>query len=258
MLSKIVFITYFLSIRLFKSIYTDRYSKENLEIVGEVQYFIKFSGIYYEKGIIWQQINVKLLMRKYILICILAVMASSCGVSRKIDVLEKCNYSIKSADSVYLAGKDISKIFKNKKFDLNNLPGLALALFRKNIPLSANVKISITNPNQKTALINQFDYIILIKGQELAAGSVDRKISIESGSTGIIPVQINSNVYSFLSNGKTMEELIAFMGGTESGPGEKKSLVTIKIRPSFIVGNKSIKYPGYISIEKELSSKMLF
>ena len=55
-----------------------------------------------------------------------------------------------------------------------------------------------------------------------------------------------------------MEELIAFMGGTESGAEEKKSLVTIKIRPSFMVGNKSIKYPGYISIEKELSSKMLF
>lgn len=185
-------------------------------------------------------------------------MASSCGISRKIDVLEKCTYSIKTADSVYLAGKDVSKLFKNKKFDLNNVPGLALALFRKNIPLSANVKISITNPNQKTAVINQFDYIILIKGQELAAGSVDRKISIESGATGIVPVQINSNVYSFLSNRKTMDELIAFLGGTESGPGEKKSLVTLKIRPSFMVGKKSIKYPGYINIEKELSSKMLF
>ncbi|NQV76064.1 MAG: LEA type 2 family protein [Bacteroidetes bacterium] len=197
-------------------------------------------------------------MRKYILICILAVIASSCGVSRKIDVLEKCNYSIKSADSVYLAGKDISKLIKNKKFDLGNLPGLAIALFRKNIPLSANVKISINNPNPKTAVINQFDYIILIKGQELAAGSVDRKISVASGATGIVPVQINSNIYSFLSNGKIMEELIAFMGGTKSGPEEKKGLVTIKIRPSFMIGNKSIKYPGYISIEKELSSKMLF
>jgi hypothetical protein len=197
-------------------------------------------------------------MRNYILFSILAIMASSCGISRKIDVLEKCNYSIKTADSVYLAGKDVSKLFKNKKFDLNNVPGLALALFRKNIPLSANVKISITNPNQKTAVINKFDYIILIKGQELAAGSVDRKISIESGATGIVPVQINSNVYSFLSNRKTMDELIAFLGGTESGPGEKKSLVTLKIRPSFMVGKKSIKYPGYINIEKELSSKMLF
>jgi len=197
-------------------------------------------------------------MRKYILIGILAFMASSCGVSRKIEILEKCNYSIKSADSVYLAGRDVSKLFKNNKFDLNNVPGLAIALFRKNIPLSANVKISINNPNPKTAVINQFDYIILIKGQELAAGSIDRKISVASGATGIVPVQINSNIYSFLSNGKTMDELIAFLGGTDSGPGEKKSLVTLKIRPSFMVGNKSIKYPGYISIEKELSSKMLF
>ncbi|SDM07438.1 hypothetical protein SAMN05421813_105169 [Daejeonella rubra] len=197
-------------------------------------------------------------MKKYILICSLALLASSCGISRKIDVLEKCNYSIKSADSVYLAGKDISKLVKNKTFELSSVPGLALALFRKNIPLSANVKLSINNPTSKTAAINQFDYIILIKGQELAAGSVDRKISVESGATTIVPVQINSNIYSFLSNGKTMEELVAFMGGAESGPGEKKGLVTIKIRPSFMVGNKLIKYPGYISIDKELSSKILF
>ena len=197
-------------------------------------------------------------MKKYILICILAIIGSSCGVSRKIDILEKCNYSIKSADSVYLAGKDISKLVKNKTFDLSNAPGLALALFRKNIPLSANVKLSINNPTSKTASINQFDYIILIKGQELAAGSIDRKISVESGATTIVPVQINTNIYSFLSNGKTMEELVGFLSGAESGPGEKKGLVTIKIRPSFLVGNKLIKYPGYISIDKELSSKILF
>jgi len=197
-------------------------------------------------------------MKKYILICILALIASSCGISRKIDVLEKCNYSIKSADSVYLAGKDISKLVKNKTLELSSVPGLALAMFRKNIPLSANVKLSINNPTSKTAAINQFDYIILIKGQELAAGSVDRKISVEPGATTIIPVQINSNIYSFLSNGKIIEELVAFMGGTESGPGEKKGLITIKIRPSFMVGNKLIKYPGYISIDKELSSKILF
>lgn len=197
-------------------------------------------------------------MKKYILICILALIASSCGISRKIDVLEKCNYSIKSADSVYLAGKDISKLVKNKTLELSSVPGLALAFFRKNIPLSANVKLSINNPTSKTAAINQFDYIILIKGQELAAGSVDRKISVEPGATTIIPVQINSNIYSFLSNGKIMEEVVAFMGGSESGSGEKKGLVTIKIRPSFMVGNKLIKYPGYISIDKELSSKILF
>jgi len=202
--------------------------------------------------------SVKLFMKKYILICIFGIIASSCGISKKIDILEKCNYSIKSADSVYLAGKDISKLVKNKTFDLSSAPGLALAMFRKNIPLSANVKLSINNPTSKTASINQFDYIILIKGQELASGSVDRKISVESGATTIVPVQINSNIYSFLSNGKTMEELVTFLGGAESGAGEKKGLVTIKIRPGFIVGNKLIKYPGYISIDKELSSKILF
>jgi hypothetical protein len=197
-------------------------------------------------------------MKKYVLICILAFIASSCGVSRKIEVLEKCTYNIKSADDIFLAGKNMTELFKNRTFDLSSAPGIALAMLRKNIPLKANVKLSIYNPTSKGVVINQFDYIILVKGQEIAAGTVDKRIDLVSGATTIVPVQVNSNIYSFLSNGKTMEELLEFMSGARSGQAEKKSKVSIKIRPSFMLGKELIKYPTYITIDKEISSKILY
>jgi hypothetical protein len=197
-------------------------------------------------------------MKKIVLIALIALVSLSCGVSRKIEVLEKSNYSIKSADHIYLAGKDVSQLFKNRTFDLSSAPGLALAMLRKNIPLSADINLSIHNPTNKNTSINQFDYIILIKGQEIASGSVAKNINLVSGQTVDVPITINSNIYTFLSNGNTLEELIDFVGGDKSGPGERKSTISIKIRPSFMLGNQTIRYPRYLVFDREISSKILY
>jgi hypothetical protein len=201
-----------------------------------------------------------LLMKKLTLICLLALSAG-CGLnkqSKQIQALEKCTYDIKSADSIFIAGRDVTQMIQNKTLKLSNLPELALALLRKNIPLKARVNLSITNPTSNAAAINQFEYIVLIKGQELANGFVNQKVNVDPGGTTTVPVSVNSNIYSFLSNGKTMDEIIDFLKGAESGPSEKKGLVTIKIKPTIEVGNKLVKYPGYITIDKEVSSKILF
>lgn len=147
---------------------------------------------------------------------------------------------------------------KNRNFEISNMPELALALFRKNIPLKARVNLKISNPTSTEAAINQFDYIVLIKNQEIANGFVNQRVTVPAGGTTEVPVRVNSNIYSFLSNGKTMEEILDFVRGGESGAAERKGVVTIKIKPTIDVGGKLVKYPGYITIDKEVSSKILF
>ena len=200
-------------------------------------------------------------MKKLVLILLFAVLLSGCGLNkqaRQIEALEKCTYDISSADSIYLAGRDVSKLVKSRTLELRNVPELALALFRKNIPLKARVNLTINNPTSTEAAINQFEYIVLIKNQEIANGFVNQKVSVPPGGSVTVPVRVNSNIYSFLSNGKTMEELLDFARGGESGAAERKGVVTIKIKPTIDVGGKLVKYPGYITIDKEVSSKILF
>ncbi len=200
-------------------------------------------------------------MKRLVLLGMVALFASGCGLNKQarlLEAFEKCTYEINSADSVYVAGRDVSKLIRNRTFELRNIPELALAVFRRNIPLSAKVNLTINNPTSRTAAINQFEYIVLIKGQELANGFINQRVSIEPGGTTTVPVRVNSNIYSFLSNGKTMEEVIDFLRGGESGATEKKGMVTIRIKPTIEMGNKLVKYPGYISIDKEISSKILF
>src|SRR6476620_7816648 len=123
-------------------------------------------------------------MKRLSIVILFAVIAAGCGLNkqaRQIEALEKCTYEISSADSIYLAGRDISRLVKNKTLELRNVPELALALFRKNIPLKARVNLAITNPTSTEAAINQFEYIVLIKNQEIANGFVNQKVSIQPG-----------------------------------------------------------------------------
>jgi len=200
-------------------------------------------------------------MKTLAVLFFVAIFFAGCGLNkqaRQIEALEKCTYEISSADSIYLAGRDVSKLIKSRSFNLSNIPELALALFRKNIPLKARVNLTITNPTANAAAINQFEYLVLIKNQEIANGFVNQKISVEPGGSVTVPVRVNSNIYSFISNGKTMEEILDFVRGGESGAAERKGVVTIKIKPTIEVGGKLVKYPGYITINKEVSSKILF
>jgi len=200
-------------------------------------------------------------MKRLSLILLVVVLLAGCGLNkqaRQIEALEKCTYDISSADSIYLAGRDISKLVKSRTLELRNIPELALALFRKNIPLKARVNLTINNPTSTEAAINQFEYIVLIKNQEIANGFVNQKVSVAPGGSATVPVRVNSNIYSLISNGKTMEEILDFVRGGESGAAERKGVVTIKIKPTIDVGGKLVKYPGYITIDKEVSSKILF
>lgn len=200
-------------------------------------------------------------MKKIIALCLTALLIQGCGISkqtRQVRALEKCVYDLVSADSIYVAGTDVGGMIRERNFDLRKLPRVAFGLLRKDVPLSARLNLKISNPTDETAAINQFEYIVLIKDQQIANGFVDQKVIVEPRGSTLTPVKLNANIYQILSNGRTMDQIIDFIqGGTTSGT-EKKGVVTIKIKPTIQVGNKLVKYPGYITIDKEVSSKILF
>ncbi|WP_432711871.1 hypothetical protein [Pedobacter sp.] len=198
-------------------------------------------------------------MKKTIFLCLLTITLFSCGVNKQaqqIKALEKCTYLIKSADQITIAGTDIRKVISSENVNLSSLPGIALGLFRKDIPLRAKLNLQITNPTGNPASINEFEYKILINREEIATGFVNQNVSVGPGQSTIVPVDVNANVYPIISNSKLMEEVTKFLKARKGEP-EQKGLVTIKIKPSFMVGNSLVKYPGFITIDKEVSSKIL-
>lgn len=202
-----------------------------------------------------------MLIKKLVWLSCIALTLSSCGINKQakqLQTLEDCIYEIRSADSIYVAGKDVSKMISNKEVNLNSMPEFAWAYLQKSIPLKARINLKIKNPTQQDAAINRFEYEVFVKGQQLANGLVNQKVSIAAGDSITVPVTVNANIYQILSNGNTMQEIVAFMKGGNDAATERKGVVTLKIKPSIAIGDNLVKYPGYITIEKELSSKILF
>jgi hypothetical protein len=198
-------------------------------------------------------------MNKLLSICLLALTLGSCGINKQtqqIKALEKCTYRIASADQITVAGTDVRSILENDNINLGSLPGLALGFLRKDIPMRANLNLEITNPTGDLASINEFEYKILINQAEIATGFVNQQVVVQPGNSTVVPVNINANVFPFLSNKKVMDEIGRFFKASQGG-AEQKGIVTLKIKPSFMVGKTLVKYPGFITIDKEVSSKIL-
>jgi len=194
-------------------------------------------------------------MKKIILLCFAAVTILGCGVNKQaqqIKALERCTYKVLSASNLTVAGTDVKRLVDNQDFNIGSLPALAFGLLRKDVPMRATLNLEITNPTGDLAAINQFDYKVLINNQELVDGFVNQQVSIPSGQSIVVPVALNVNVYQFISNQKVMSEISDFLKG-----GDRKGLVTLKIKPSIMIGGTVVKYPGYITIDKEFSSKIL-
>lgn len=198
-------------------------------------------------------------MKKKLLLCLLTISIFGCGVNKQaqqIKALEDCTYKITSVNAVTLAGTDLKRLVGQQDFNIASLPGVALGLLRKDIPLRANLNLEINNPSAKLAAINQFEYKILVNNTDLAEGMVNQAVSIPQGQTVTVPVQMSTNIYGLLSNGNVLNDIIkAAQKGSKSD--EKLGLLTIKIKPTIMIGNTPVKYPGYITINKDISSKIL-
>lgn len=200
-------------------------------------------------------------MKIVVFVFLSGLLLSSCGFNKQANLaqaFEKCKYEVTSADSIYVAGRNVSKLIANKNFNISDMPDFALAYLRQDIPLKARLNLKIINPTKNEAAINQFEYHVLIKGQELANGFVNQKVSVTAGDSTTVPVSINANIFQILSNGKTVQQIMEFMKGGNTTGTEKIGIITLKIKPTIDIAGKLVNYPGYITVDKEISSKILF
>ncbi|WP_338875665.1 hypothetical protein WBJ53_08575 [Spirosoma sp. SC4-14] len=195
-----------------------------------------------------------------ILLALLPALFSQCSVNQQLSqakTLGDCRYSVASADSVYLAGIDIREFRKLEDLNLARFPRLATGLLTRNIPLDARLNLDITNPTGKLAGINQLEYKVLLTGQELFNGFLNQRIEVQPGGRTRVPVRLSTNAYQLLTDAKTRDAFTQLVQNLSGASGTQPSKLTIKIKPTLALGNKAINYPGYITIDQEVTNKIL-
>ena len=202
-------------------------------------------------------------MKKGLIIALLALplLFSRCGVNKQISqakALGDCRYSIASADSVYLAGVDVRQFRKLEDINPARYPRLAAGLLTRNVPLDARINLDITNPTNKVAGINQLEYRILLAGQELFAGFLNQRIEVQPGGGKTrVPVRLNANAYQLFTDPKTRDAFTQLVQNLSGMANTQPSKLTIRIKPTLDLGGKQVNYPGYITIDQEVTNKIL-
>ena len=200
------------------------------------------------------------------LLFFLILLLTQCGVNRQLreaKTLGKCRYRIAAADSVYLAGIDVSNMKNFEDFNLANYPRLGLAYLRKDIPLDLVLKLDITNPTTKTAAVNQVEYKILLagdtpEGSELFSGLLNQRIEVQPGQSPTrVPIHLSTNIYRIISDEKSRNNFLNLFQNLLGSSSSKPARLLIKLKPTLSVGNQQVDYPGYITVQQEITADML-
>lgn len=192
-----------------------------------------------------------------------AVLAG-CGVSKQVSEAKtfgECKYDIGSVDSVYIAGIDIREFRNIRSFedlDLARYPRLAVALFRKDIPLKLNVNLDITNPTKKRAAIKQLEYKVLLSKSEIFNGYLNQLIEVMPGTGSTrVPIKLSTNVYQLINNDETRDEFINLVQSLTGKSNATPSKFVVKVKPTLDLAGQQLNYPGYITFEKEITAQMI-
>ena len=172
---------------------------------------------------------------------------SGCALNQKAQIaaLGKFNYDVTSVQNMRVAGRDINSFETNGGVSMSSLPGIAMALLTKDLPLEATVNLQMTNPTSTVTKINEFKYLIEMGGKPLFEGSVNENIDLAQGQSMVIPLSFRANLFG-VAKDRGIENVLSDIFTRKSD-----AFLALKIKPSVKIGGKNYFYPGYITVDKD-------
>lgn len=187
-----------------------------------------------------------------LLLLVVSAMLAACGSlnpAKQVDMLKSYDYNVESVTGLTIAGRAAQGLLEGNgnSLNMNALPGLALGILRKDLPLAAVVNMKVSNPTTNVTGINAFKYLIEIKGKPFFEGTVDRVVRLNQGESAVVPLTFNANLFGVVDENRGIEGLLSDLL-TKEGQGA----VVLKIKPSISLAGSNIFYPGYITIDNDL------
>ena len=197
-------------------------------------------------------------MKKVVVLLGLLACLSSCDVAKQLAgayALTQCKYDYQSISGLSLAGINLQNISSISSLNPLAAANLLTAFASPNgsLPLNFTLNLDVTNSGTQTAILNNAGYILEIDGMEMTQGLFNQQLHIESGNKNVLPIAMAFDLKKVMS-GQSLDAIknLAF---NFVGIGDAKSNVTVKLKPSFVVGGNLITSPNYIPISFTLNNK---
>lgn len=192
-------------------------------------------------------------MRKIILFGSLALLMNACSILSELSALSKCEFRLHSLTEPRLCGVEVSQ--KRSWTDFNFMEGQQIArnLMSSTLPFDIKVNVEVRNPGSTVAALNTLQWIAYVDDMQVAQGTFTDRVEIPpSGGLVLVPVIIHTDLIDFLETGSPQTMLNFALSLVNAR--DRSSQVSLKIKPSVLVGSKTLEYPGYFTLSKEFSS----
>jgi hypothetical protein len=189
----------------------------------------------------------------------LILVFTSCGLFRQAKEYERfvhSRFSVRDVKVLSIAGIDVSQIKKTSDLNFGQMITLGLRFIKGDMPSVMEISVKGKNPFSGKAAISGMDWLLQMKSDTLASGTINRKITILPGETTLFPVKVNFNLSRLLKSGSLKQIMKVMLGDAGKEEYERLGLV-FKIRPWYRLGSKIKKSPVYISIHPKFEQVSL-
>ena len=190
-----------------------------------------------------------------LLVLVTALPEPGCDVAQQTQQavnLAKCDFRIRSVENINLAGISIQNAASIKSLNIADAAKIMAAMGGSTFPLSLQLNFEGRNPNTTAAGLNRLDWILFIDDIQMTSGSLDKAFTIPpNNGTAIIPVQLGMDLKQALK-GKSLDAIVNF-GFNLAGVGNRPSRIMAKLKPTIMIGNHPLSYPGYITVSTEFT-----
>ena len=198
-------------------------------------------------------------MKKITLVLMLAgsILLSSCDMLTQVADqfvsvanLVNCQFNLKNVTNVSVAGVNVKNLTQGN-LTANDVLKLVAAYQSKQVPLTMDVNVDITNPTTTKAAMTALDWILAIDGTDMANGVNTKSYTIKPSATTTVPLGVNAELADLFSK-KGVDALKTFATSfTNEGISSK---VGLRVKPSISVGTAQVPFPDYIKLEKKTGS----
>lgn len=195
--------------------------------------------------------NVSALTRNpnLLIICMLPFLLDSCSVAHQAQqaaTLANCDFRIRSVENVELAGVRFQDINSVSDLTITDAARIMASFASPSFPLSLQLNLEGRNPNARPAGLNRMEWMLYIDDIKMTTGVLDQPFLIPAAGNTTIPVQIAIDLKTVLS-GRSADALIRFSLNL-AGMGSEPTRFKIMLKPTIMIGQTPLRYPGYITV----------
>ena len=193
------------------------------------------------------------LLKLSLTLVLLSGLLGSCSFLKEISTLTKCEFRLTTLENPRLAGVDVSRIRSYSDIGLADMALLTASIVKGRLPLTFTLNVEAKNPNPAMAAMNRLEYMAYIDDVQIATGSLERRIEIPAnGGTAIIPLQLSTDLIEILN--KDSRQALVNFGLNLADAGNRPTRVSLKVKPTILIGAVEINYPGYFTVTHDFTS----